>query len=179
MTVMETKDLSGANHLPTLEWSDVEQVLGSGFTQAPGAGGPSRHTCWLATVNPDGSPHVTGVGSLWLDGTFWFVSGDGTRKGRNLARDPRCSISVGVADYDVVVEGTAERVTDPAVVAARVRDYNDDGWPCFVDESGIGIDAPFMAASAGPAPGYFHRLDVRSATAMLCVEPGGVTRWDF
>ena len=177
MTVMDTKNLS--HELAALDWSDVEAVLASGFTQAPDTGGPSRHTCWLATVNPDGSPHVTGVGSLWLDGTFWFVSGDTTRKGKNLARDPRCSISVAVGDYDVVVEGTAVRVTDPAVVARRVKDYNDDGWPCFVDDSGIGIDAPFMATSAGPAPWYFHELVASSATGMLCVDPGGATRWDF
>ncbi len=179
MTVVDTKNLSGANHLKTLDWPDVRDVLASGFTQAPETGGPSRHTCWLATVNPDGSPHVTGIGSLWLEDTYWFVSGDGTRKGRNLARDPRCSISVAVADYDIVVAGTAERVTDPAVVAARVADYNADGWPCFVDSSGIGVDAPFMAASAGPAPWFFYRLRITSVVAMLCTEPGGVTRWDF
>jgi hypothetical protein len=29
---------------------------------------PPPHTCWLATINADGSPHVTGIGALWTDG---------------------------------------------------------------------------------------------------------------
>ena len=176
---MDTKNLSGDNALPTLDWAGVAAALGSGFTQAPGTGGPNRHTVWLATVNADGSPHLNGIGALWLEGTFWFVTGQHSLKGRNLARDNRCSLSVAVGDYDVVLEGTASPVTDPAVVAARVRDYNDDGWPCFVDGSGIGLDAPFMAPSAGPAPWSVYRVVLSAASALHCVEPGGATRWTF
>ena len=43
-------------------------------------------TPWLTTINSDGSPHVTGVGALWVDGSFRCETADGTRKGRNLAR---------------------------------------------------------------------------------------------
>jgi hypothetical protein len=176
---MKTTNLAADDQLPTADWADVARVLASGFPQAPGAGGPSRHTVWLATVAADGSPHVTGVGALWLEGTFWFVTGRGSAKGRNLARDARCTLSVAVGDYDIVLGGLASPVTDPAVVAARVRDYNDDGWPCFVDDSGIGIDAPFMAPSAGPAPWSVYCLDLTSATALHCAEPGGATRFTF
>ena len=69
---------------PLLEWAKIEDRLGRGVTQAPETGGPNRHTCWLATINRDGSPHVTGVGALWVDGAFWFETGEHTRKGRNL-----------------------------------------------------------------------------------------------
>src|SRR4051794_35225738 len=177
---MEPKTLAAQYELPLVDWSRTTARLDQDdLTQAPGTGGPDRHTCWLATVNADGSPHVTGIGALWLEGTFWFVTGQSSHKGRNLARDNRVAISVAVGDYDTVIEGTAELVTDPAVVAARVKDYNDAGWPCFVDDSGIGLDAPFMAPSAGPAPWSVYRVDITSATAMYCAEPGGVTRWDF
>src|SRR5580692_1666795 len=39
----------------------------SGRGAEPGAraGGPDRHTCRPATINRDGSPHVTGIGALW------------------------------------------------------------------------------------------------------------------
>ena len=107
------------------------------------------------------------------------MTGQGSAKGRNLARDNRCSLSVAEGDYDVAVNGTAHVVTDPDVVAARAKDYNDDGWPCFVDDTGIGLDAPFMAPSAGPAPWSVYRVDLRSATALHCAEPGGATRWTF
>lgn len=33
--------------------------------------GPAR------TVNEDGSPHVTAVGALWVEGTVWFQTGVG------------------------------------------------------------------------------------------------------
>src|SRR5438105_4843215 len=114
---MKVKNLADLYDLPLIEWADVETRLRVGITQAPGTGGPDRHTCWLTTLGPDGAPHVTGVGALWVDGAFWFETGAATRKGRNLARDPRCALSVATADFDLVVEGTAARVADEATVA--------------------------------------------------------------
>jgi Pyridoxamine 5'-phosphate oxidase len=86
---METTNLATLYDLAPLDWARVSARLDRGLTQAPGTGGPDRHTCWLTTLNADGSPHVTGVGALWADGAFWFQTGPGTRKARNVARDPR------------------------------------------------------------------------------------------
>src|SRR5688500_9672804 len=102
---VETKNLATLYDLPTLDWGRIEGRLAQGITQAPGTGGPNRHTCWLATIDPDGAPHVTGIGALWVDGAFWFETGERSRKGRNLARDPRCSLSVSTQQFDLVVEG--------------------------------------------------------------------------
>ncbi|HSO96558.1 MAG TPA: pyridoxamine 5'-phosphate oxidase family protein, partial [Acidimicrobiia bacterium] len=77
---MEAKNLADLYQLPLLDWDRVAARLDEGVSQAPDTGGPNRHTCWLATVNEDGSPHVTGIGALWHDGTFWFQTGDRTRK---------------------------------------------------------------------------------------------------
>src|SRR5215475_14054319 len=114
--VMEAINLADLYHSPLLDWAPIEARLHEGLSQVPGTGGPDRHTCWLATINPDGSPHVTGIGALWADGGSWFETGQGTRKGRNLARDPRCTISLATKEFDLVVEGDAALVTDPAVV---------------------------------------------------------------
>src|SRR3954447_22561153 len=126
---MDAKNLAEIYETPLIEWSRIEQRLDQGLDQAPGAGGPDRHTCWLATVDPDGSPHVNGIGALWADGAFWFETGEHTRKGRNLARDPRCTLSVATHEFDLVVEGRAEQVTDPAIVARRAKEWADGGWP--------------------------------------------------
>ena len=91
---MEATNLADLYKSPLLDWSGIEARLREGLAQAPGTGGPDRHTCWLATINPDGSPHVTGIGALWSGGCFWFETGKHTRKGKNLARDPRCTLSV-------------------------------------------------------------------------------------
>ncbi len=140
---------------------------------------PDRHTSWLATINPDGSPHVTGVGALWFDGSFWFETGEKTRKGRNLARDPRCTLSVATREFDLVVEGVAERITDPRVVATMASSGARQGWPARGDDSGPALTAEYSAPSAGSPPWTVFRLVAHQATSVLTVEPGGATRWSF
>src|SRR5437016_10873206 len=132
---MEATNLADIYGTPLLEWAKIEERLAAGLSQAPGTGGPNRHTCWLATINPDGSPHVNGVGALWVDGSFFFETGETTRKGRNLARDPRCTLSVAADEFDLVVEGDARKVTDPSTVAALAERWAAEGWPARVDES--------------------------------------------
>jgi hypothetical protein len=129
----------------------------------------NSRTTWLSTVNEDGSPHVTAVGALWLDGTFWFQTGAGTRKGRNVARDPRCSVAVPVRDADVVIEGDAAPVTEPGAVARIAKAWAGNGWPAEPDGSGPGITAPFDAPSQGPPPWNVYRIEPRSAIVTLSV----------
>ncbi len=174
---MKATNLAGLYELPIVDWATVEERLAQGVTQAPGTGGPDRHTSWLATINPDGSPHVTGVGALWHEGDFWFETGEQTRKGKNLRRDPRCTLSVATREFDLVVEGVAEKITDPATVATMVARWNAAGWPARVDESGIALTADFSAPSAGPPPWTVFRLRMQQATSVLTVDPGGATRW--
>jgi hypothetical protein len=174
---METINLGGAEGLPPIEWGFVAEKLEAGSAPAPDA--HNARTTWLTTINEDGSPHVTAVGAVWLDGTFWFQTGSGTRKSRNVARDPRCSIAMSIRDADFVLEGDASRVTDPARVAHAAKAWADGGWPAEPDPSGTGITAPFNAPSQGPAPWNVYRIEPRSATVVLGVEPGGLTRFTF
>ena len=176
---MEATNLADLYDLPLLDWSQIEAELDKGITQVPDTGGPNRHTCWLTTINADGSPHVTGIGALWADGSFWFETGERTRKGKNLARDPRCVLSVATHDFDLVVEGTASKISDPQIVAAMAARWAADGWPARVDDSGQALTADFSAPSAGPPPWSVYRIDVRTATALATVAPGGATRWRF
>jgi hypothetical protein len=176
---MRAKNLADLYDLPIVEWSRVTSRLDSGFTQAPETGGPNRHTCWLATINQDGSPHQTGVGAMWTDGTFWFETGASSRKGRNLTRNPRCSLSLATDEFDLTVAGEAHPVTDPDTVARMAELWASDGWPCRVDESGTALTADYSAPSAGPPPWFVYRLTIGAATALSVVEPGGATRWDF
>jgi len=174
---MQAENLAELYRLAPLEWDHVAQHLDEGIPQAPGTGGPDRHTCWLTTLNKDGSPHVTGIGALWVDGVFWFETGQHTRKGRNLARDPRCVLSLATHDFDLVVEGDAHLVTDPATVADMARHWADEGWPARVDDSGTALTAEYSAPSAGPPPWHVYRIDARTYTAQATVAPGGATRW--
>jgi hypothetical protein len=174
---MEIINLAGADGLPPVDWTAVVAKLDAGSAPSPDA--VNSRTTWLSTLNEDGSPHVTAVGALWVDGTFWFQTGAGTRKARNLARDPRCSIAVSIRDADVVVEGAAVRVTEPGALTRVAKAWADNGWPAEVDENGSGITAPFNAPSQGPPPWNVFRIEPRSATVVSSTEPGGLTRFRF
>jgi general stress protein 26 len=89
---------------------------------------------WLATVRPDGRPHVTPLIAVWLDGALYFHTGPNERKARNLARNAHCVITTGcntlAEGLDLVVEGEAVPVTDQAMIQ-RVADaiVAKYGWP--------------------------------------------------
>lgn len=176
---MEAKNLGDLYDLPLVDWSMVTNRLAEGMTQAPSTGGPDRHTCWLATIDADGSPHVTGIGAIWVDDGFWFETGERTRKARNIARDPRCTLSIATREFDLVVEGEASKITDPPIVAAMAERWATEGWPCRVDETGQALTADYSAPSAGPPPWFVYRIEPRAATALAIIEPGGATRWTF
>ena len=174
---MKITNIGAGDGLEPLQWEAVQERLNAG--EPPAVGAPNQRTTWLTTVNADGSPHVTAVGALWLDGAFWFQTGAATGKAHNVARDPRCAISTSILEMDVVVEGSAERVTDAATVARLARAWADQGWPVEPDVEGTGLTAPFNAPGLGPAPWQVYRITPRSLTAVLGVEPGGSTRFDF
>jgi hypothetical protein len=174
---MEIVNLGAADGLPPVDWAGIVDKLDSGSTPAPDA--HNARTTWLSTVNEDGSPHVTAVGALWLDGSFWFQTGSATRKGRNIARDQRCSIAVSVRDADIVAEGEAARETDPVTLKRLAKAWADQGWPAELDETGSGITAPYNAPSQGLPPWNVYRIKPQSVTVVLGTEPGGLTRFKF
>jgi general stress protein 26 len=73
---------------------------------------------WLSTVRRDGRPHVTPLPAIWLDGVLHFCAGAHEQKAKNLEVNPSCVLTTGGNELrsgvDVVVEGTAVRVTDNA-----------------------------------------------------------------
>lgn len=154
-----------------LPWSRARDVLAA-------ADAPESHlTYFLGTVRPDGRPHSAGVGAVWVDDALYFKSGPGTRKSRNLAVNPACSVSVRLTGIDLVLEGEAHRVTDPATLERVAAVYRSSGWPVSVE--GDAFTAPFSAPSAGPAPWHRYRLTLRTAVGVAGAEPYGATRWDF
>ena len=174
---MDIINLGASDGLPPVNWANIVEKLDAGSQPAPDA--HNARTTWLTTLNADGSAHVTAVGALWMDGSFWFQTGASTRKSRNVVRDPRCSIAVSIRDADVVAEGEAAQVTDRATLTRLARAWADQGWPAELDETGTGITAPFNAPSQGPPPWNVYRIQSHSMTVTLGIEPGGLTRFRF
>lgn len=75
-----------------------------------------RNFATVATVNPDGGPQSSVVWFLREDDTVLFSAIDSRRKVRNLARDPRVSVTVFDLDnpyHSVEIRGTAQIAEDP------------------------------------------------------------------
>jgi len=157
-------DIYGAKPLP---WSRALKQLGSS----------AAGTYWLATTKPDGRPHVAAVGALWVDGKVYFVSGTRTRKSRNLVANSSCAVSVSLTGIDVVIEGTAIRVTDRPTLLRLAKRYADQGWPASV--SGDALTAEYSAPSAGPPPWNLYVVKPSTAFGVASSDPPGATRWRF
>ena len=165
---VEVTNLDTYGH-DTLPWSRVRDL----FEADPA----SERPCFLGTVRPDGRPHAAGVGAIWVDDALYFVSGPATRRARNLAANPACSVSVRLRGLDLTMEGEARRVAEPATLERVAAVYREGGWPATVEDGGF--NAPFMAPSAGPAPWLLYRLVPTRAIGVAGAEPYGATRWDF
>jgi hypothetical protein len=140
---------------------------------------PSQNvTFFLGTVQPDGRPHAAGVGALWHNGDLYIVSGPATRKSRNLAANPACTLSIHLEGIDLVLEGEAHRVTDQPTLERLAQLYRDEGgWPAEVQ--GDAFTAPYSAPSAGPPPWFLYRFTFRTVFGVAGAEPHGATRWRF
>ncbi len=137
---------------------------------------------WIATVRSSGQPHVTPLMAVWADGAMHVSTGDDEQKARNLAGNPRCALTTGRTSMDggldVVVEGTAERVTGRDRLE-RLRDMwvakygelwrsdvSDDGFHHpGEDDADTGAAALVVVFAIRPARAYaFRKGDVFSQT---------------
>ncbi|MFI6283480.1 pyridoxamine 5'-phosphate oxidase family protein [Streptomyces sp. NPDC051018] len=104
----------------------------------------SAEVYWLTTVRPDHRPHVTPVLAVWLDGAPHFCTGAEERKNKNLQGNPEVVLTTGTnalhEGYDVVVEGTAVRLTDPPRLGPLARAYTGkygEAWTWEVRDGGF------------------------------------------
>lgn len=106
-------------------WADVERLLAD------------AQLYWIITVRADGRPHAVPLVGVWHDGAFAFCTGPEEQKQRNLDVNAHVAVTTGStgahgwdSGKDLVVEGTAERVTDAAeletLAAAWFAKYGDD-----------------------------------------------------
>jgi hypothetical protein len=106
-------------------WSDVERLL----TEA--------QLYWIVTVRAQGRPHAVPLVGVWHAGGFAFCTGAEEQKRRNLDHHADVAVTTGSTGAqrwnvgtNVVVEGRAARVTDPAslqeLADAWAAKYGDD-----------------------------------------------------
>ena len=180
MTVKAQVDAKALTDRGAAPWATAEERLEN----------PERpRTYWLATVRGDGRPHVRPIIGMWLEGAFYFVSGERTAKGRNLSREPRCSVVTGTTtlpSLDLIVDGVAAMVTDEATLRSVTEAFRSKmEWPLEVRDGRVhGPNAP----TAGPPPYALWQVRPSSViglpgmTGMEEFAPEDLprpTRWDF
>ncbi|MCX5387024.1 pyridoxamine 5'-phosphate oxidase family protein [Streptomyces sp. NBC_00083] len=136
---------------------------------------------WVSTVRPDGRLHVTPVIAAWHDGNLYFSTGPGEQKAKNLAHDRHCALTTGnnslTEGLDLVIEGTAGAVTDPALIEEVIAAYET--------KYGAHITAPdgtFHGLGDGFRTGNVAVFAVAPDTAYGFGRDGGAfthTRWTF
>ena len=136
-------------------WAEVSRVLSA------------TEMVWLSTVRRDGRPHVTPLPAIWSDMRMYFCVGAHEQKARNLESDARCVLAAGANQFrsglDVVVEGTAVRVTGSAQLRRLAAlwkskldwdfEVTDDGFRDPADRTGLvfGV-APAKVLAFGKNP---------------------------
>lgn len=152
----------------------------------------SAKTFWLATVRPDGRPHATTIGGIWLDDAFHFTTGPAEQKAVNLDRGNAHVVVVTGANgwdgLDVVIEGEAARVTDPTrlarLAAAFTAKYDDffrlrelDGRLAWVEGAEEAIEGR-QGATSDTEPIAFE-VRAKKAFAFGKGATFSQTRWRF
>lgn len=136
-------------------WSEGERVLSS------------AQLYWLATVRPNGQPNVAPLVGVWVDGAFFFSTGDNEQKAKNFASNPRCTITTGCNVFgdgiDVVVEGRVERVSDRTAIQRAADAFTQKYEPPFqfkAADGGFAVDvvskvvAPVFKVTPSKAFGF-------------------------
>ncbi|MEU4422544.1 pyridoxamine 5'-phosphate oxidase family protein [Actinoplanes sp. NPDC024001] len=101
----------------------------------------------LATINPDGTPHLVAMFFGLAEGRIAFWTYRASRKAHNLARDPRvtCLVEDGEDYFELrgaQVSGVVERIDDLAgvtevgrLIAARMPDVPRDALDAYVAQA--------------------------------------------
>lgn len=97
----------------TLEWTRVRGKL------------EQAKTYWVASVRPNGHPHVIPKDGVWLDTTWYYGGSPDTVHHRNLADNPFVSMHIGGETDAVIVEGEARKVVPSPDIAQRLADLSN------------------------------------------------------
>jgi PPOX class probable F420-dependent enzyme len=94
----------------------------------------TEQNLWLATVRPNGAPHLVPIWFVWVAGKIYLCSGADSVKVRNLKQDPRVSLALEDGTHPLVIEGLARLIgqAEAAIIAEFQHKYD---WDITSDET--------------------------------------------
>jgi general stress protein 26 len=92
-------------------------------------------TLWIATVRPDGRPHLTPVWFVWQDGKLYIAIGTNTQKFSNLQSNQSVAMALPDTDNVLIFEGHA-RVVDHETTVSIAELFDDKfDWDFRYDQT--------------------------------------------
>jgi hypothetical protein len=86
----------------------------------------ARNT-WLASIRPEGGPHLVPVWFVVDEGRWYICTAPGSVKARNLHANPRVALALEDGSHPYVVEGEARPVApSPGVITKFKAKYDWD-----------------------------------------------------
>jgi len=154
-------------------WEEIERLL------------TDAQLYWIISVRADGRPHAVPLVGVWHDGAFAFCTGPEEQKARNLDTNPRVAVTTGATGAagwatgkDIVVEGTAARITDgealQALADAWFAKYGED-WKFEVR----GDEFVELSQSGGSTSGGAWVYRVEAAKVIVFGDAHGQTAYRF
>lgn len=123
---------------------------------------------WVATVWPDGRPHVMPVWAVWQDRSLWFTSSLASRKTRNLLANPNCVMTTDDAPNPVVIEGHAALRQEPELTSK------------FLNATNAKYGTSYGMELVDPAVNATFRLEPNWAFGLMQDDfTGSPTCWEF
>jgi general stress protein 26 len=120
---------------------------------------------FMATVDPDGRPHVAFVSPGWADERLWISTFASSRKAANLRHRPEVALTCPASpDVNVLIRAGARCVTDPQEIAQR--------WA----EGVVPYDPGAFFSGPDDPEALFVELRPTSAS-IHSLMPGPVRRW--
>jgi F420H(2)-dependent biliverdin reductase len=92
-------------------------------------------TIWMATVRPDGRPHLVPIWFVWLDGKVYVATGNDTRKFQNLRHNQNISLALPDATNVIILEGEAHVADRSTIEVVAEYFFNKYEWDFRYDES--------------------------------------------
>jgi pyridoxamine 5'-phosphate oxidase-like protein len=102
-------------------WQDVEQAEPDFARRVQALFDAHKHKT-MATLRADGSPRISGIELVFQDGQLLFGSMSESRKGADLARDPRLAVHSATVDP---VEGAEAQWPGEAKISGRAVPHRD------------------------------------------------------
>lgn len=118
----------------------------------------------IATVKPDGAPHVAPLWQQWDGEAMWVIPRSRSSWFENLRLEPRvcisCADDVNPDHARVTIEGIAEVVEGPVGLIGRVKEIADEMAVRY-----MGPDGPSYAAKTADRLRYLIKITPTTITS--------------